>query len=45
MFTVEPIELSEDERSELERRAGAHTPTVRAARRARTILLCAEGVP
>lgn len=45
MFTVEPIELSEDEQAELERRAGAHTSTVRVARRARIILLCADGVP
>ena len=45
MFSVEPIELSEDERAELTRRANAHTATVRAARRARVILLCAEAVP
>lgn len=44
MFTVEPIELSEDERAGLERRANAHTSTVREARRARVILLCADGV-
>ena len=44
MFTVEPMELSEDERAELERRANAHTSTVREARRARVVLLCAEGV-
>lgn len=44
MFTVEPLELSEDERAELERRANAHTSTVREARRARVVLLCAEGV-
>lgn len=45
MFTVEPIVLSEDERVELQRRAGAHTSTVRVARRARIILLCGDGVP
>src|SRR5512132_2326120 len=45
VFTVEPIALTEDERTELERRAGAHTSTVRAARRAKVILLCADGVP
>jgi len=45
VFKVEPIELSEDERAGLERRAGAHTSPVRDARRARIILLCAEGVP
>jgi transposase len=44
VFTVEPLELSEDERAELERRANAHTSTVREARRARVVLLCAEGV-
>jgi transposase len=44
VFTVEPIELSEDERLELKRRANAHTSTVREARRARVILLCADGV-
>ena len=44
MFTVEPIELSEDERVELERRANAHTSPVRVAKRARIILSCAEGV-
>ncbi len=44
VFTVEPIELSDDERAELQRRANAHTSTVRQARRARIILLCAEGV-
>ena len=45
MFSVEPIELTPDERAVLEKRAGAHTATVREARRARIILLCAEGVP
>jgi transposase len=45
VFKVEPIVLSEDERGELERRAGAHTSTVREARRARVVLLCADGVP
>lgn len=44
MFTVEPIELTLEERAELERRANAHTSTVRAARRARIILLCADGL-
>lgn len=45
MFSVEPIELSEAERTELTRRAGAHTSTVREARRAQVILLCAQAVP
>lgn len=45
MFTVEPLVISDEERSELERRVRAHTSTQREARRARVILLCAEGVP
>jgi transposase len=45
MFTVEPLVISDEERCELERRARAHTSTQREARRARVILLCAEGVP
>lgn len=44
MFTVEPIELDESTRGELERRANAHTSAVRDARRAKIMLLCAEGV-
>ena len=44
MFTVEPVELSDDETVELQRRAKAHTSTVREARRARIVLLCADGV-
>jgi transposase len=45
MFTVEPLLITEEERSELQRRARAHTATQREARRARLILLCAQGVP
>jgi transposase len=45
VFTVEPVELTEDERAELERRANAHTSTVRDARRARIVLMAADGVP
>ena len=45
MFSVEPIELTAEERVELERQANAYTSTVREARRARIVLLCAEGVP
>lgn len=45
MFKVEPIELTDEDRAELERRARAHTSTVRDARRARAVLLCADGVP
>lgn len=35
MFTVERLEISVEERAELERRARAHTSSQRAARRAR----------
>lgn len=45
MFTVPAVELTDEERSELERRSRAHTSTQREARRARAILLCGEGVP
>lgn len=44
MFTVDPVELDEGVRNELVRRANAHTSTQRQARRARVILLCAQGV-
>ena len=44
MFTVPVLEISGDERMELERRARAHTSTQREARRARAILMCAEGI-
>jgi len=45
MFKVAAVVLSDDERVELERRARASTSQVRVARRARAILMCAEGVP
>lgn len=45
MFTVERLQISEEERVELERRIRAHTSTQREARRARVVLLCADGVP
>lgn len=45
MFTVPALEITDEERVVLERRARAHTSTQREARRARAILLCAEGVP
>lgn len=44
MFSVEPLVISDDERAELERRTRAHTSTQREARRARVILLCANGI-
>lgn len=44
MFNVAALVLSDEERVELERRARAQRSQVRVARRARVILLCAEGV-
>ncbi|MFH1330250.1 MAG: IS630 family transposase [Actinomycetota bacterium] len=44
VFSVEPIVLTGEERAGLERRARAHTSTVRESRRARIVLLCADGV-
>ena len=43
MFKVDPVVLSGEERSELERRCRAHTSSQRMVRRARVILLCAQG--
>ncbi len=45
MFKVDPVVLSDEERSELERRCRAHTSSQRMVRRARVILLCAQGRP
>jgi transposase len=45
MWTAPPITLTDEERVELSRRVAAHTTPVRAARRARIILLAADGVP
>src|SRR6266568_4274736 len=45
MWTAPPITLSDEERVELSRRVAAHTTPVGAARRARIILLAADGVP
>ncbi len=45
MFSVEPLQVTAEERIELERRARAHTSTQREARRARAILGCAQGTP
>lgn len=44
-FRVDPVVLADDDRSELERRVRAHLTAQRVARRARIILLCAEGRP
>ena len=45
MFSVPVLEITVEERAELERRSRAHTSTQREARRARAVLLCAEGMP
>ena len=45
MFKVAAVVLSAEERVELERRAQAFTSQVRVARRARVVLLCADGLP
>ena len=45
MFTVQPLVITVEERSELERRARVHTSTQREARRARVIWRCADGAP
>jgi transposase len=45
MWTAPPITLTDDQRAELTRRVAAHKTPVRAARRARIILLAADGVP
>jgi hypothetical protein len=45
MWRVPPLEITAEERAELERRARAHTSPVRVARRAQIILLAAEGLP
>jgi transposase len=44
MWKAPEITLTDDERAELRRRVAAHTTPVRAARRARIILLAADGV-
>jgi transposase len=45
MPTVPPLSITEEERAELQRRVRAHTTPQRAAKRARVVLLAAEGVP
>lgn len=45
MFMVPVLEISEDERAELQRRVRAHTSTQRAVKRARVVLAAAAGVP
>jgi len=45
MPTVPPLSITDEERAELQRRVRAHTTPQRAAKRARVVLLAAEGVP
>jgi transposase len=45
MPTVPPLAITDVERAELHRRVRAHTSPQRAARRARIVLLAADGVP
>jgi transposase len=45
MPTIPPLVITDDERAELQRRVRAHTTPQRAAKRARIVLLAAEGVP
>ncbi|HEY4790588.1 MAG TPA: helix-turn-helix domain-containing protein, partial [Actinomycetes bacterium] len=45
MPTVPPLVITEEERAELQRRVRAHTTRQRAVKRARIVLLAAEGVP
>jgi transposase len=43
--TLPPLTITDEERAELQRRVRAHTTPQRAAKRARIVLLAAEGVP
>jgi transposase len=45
MWTVPLLEITAEERLELERRVRAHTSTQRAAKRARLVLAAADGLP
>src|SRR5207344_908166 len=45
MPTIPPLLVSDAERAELQRRVRAHTTPQRAAKRARIVLLAADGVP
>jgi len=45
MPTVPPLTITDEERAELQRRVRAHTTPQRAAKRARIVLLAADGVP
>jgi transposase len=43
--TVPPLAITDEERAELQRRVRAHTTPQRAAKRARIVLLAADGLP
>ena len=45
MPTIPPLVITDEERAELQRRVRAHTTPQRAAKRARIVLLAADGVP
>jgi transposase len=45
MPTVPPLTITDEERAELQRRVRAHTTPQRAAKRARVVLLAADGLP
>ena len=45
MPTIPPLAITDAERAELQRRVRAHTTPQRAAKRARIVLLAADGVP
>ena len=45
MWSVPPLEIAVEERSELERRVRAHTSTQRMVKRARIVLMAADGFP
>ncbi len=45
MPTIPPLVITDAERAELERRVRAHTTPQRAAKRARIVLLAADGIP
>ena len=45
MPTIPPLVITQEERAELQRRVRAHTTPQRAAKRARVVLLAADGLP
>ena len=45
MPTIPPLVITDEERAELQRRVRAHTTPQRAAKRARIVLLAADGLP